>query len=97
MLDALRRGEPLNTFIMASPNAWNRRSIRTDCIVLPQERSPDDFDWSLFRGQEPTVIGDDADPERLSRLTWLLLSAGARLVCVIYEEKGVINAAYFRL
>lgn len=96
LVEAKRRREHVNCYICAGPNAWNRHRIRVDRVVLPPDAEPDDFDWSIFSGLEPTVIGDDADPTRLSRLTWLLLSAGARLVCVIFEEDGVTTAAHFR-
>jgi len=96
VLDAARNRRPLNTFIMAGPDAWNRHRNRADRVVLPPDASPDDFDWRVFRGCSPTVIGDGADHGRLKRLAWLLLRAGARLVCVIFDDGAVTRAVFFR-
>jgi hypothetical protein len=86
----------LNTFIMAGPDAWNRHKNRSDRVVLPPAASPDDFDWSIFRGQAPTVIADDADQVRVKRLIWLLLRARASVVCVVFSEGGITHARHFR-
>ena len=96
VLDAVRNGRSLNTFIMAGPDAWNRHKTRLDRVVLPPDRSPDDFDWSIFWEQHPTVIADDAEQGRIKRLIWLLLRAGAKYVCVIFDEGGVTYARHFR-
>jgi hypothetical protein len=96
VLDAVMNRRPTNTFIMAGPDAWNRHKIRTDKVVLPPNASPDEYDWGLFRGQEPTVIADDSDPERWGRLAWLLLRAGARTVCVVFEVDGITHCRHYR-
>jgi hypothetical protein len=96
LLDAIRRGEHTNTYICAGPDSWNQHRIRVDRVVLPPDAAPDDFDWSIFRGQQPTVIAGDAEQGRITRLIWLLLRAEVKLVCVIFSEGGVINARYFR-
>ena len=64
VLDAVRNGRTLNTFIMAGPDAWNRHKKRLDRVVLPPDASPSDFDWSFLKGQSPLVIADNADPTR---------------------------------
>jgi hypothetical protein len=81
---------------MAGPDAWNRHKNRRDRVVLPPDASPDEYDWSIFRGQEPTVIADDAEQGRIRRLIWLLLRAGAKVVCVVFTEGGVTHARHFR-
>jgi hypothetical protein len=95
VLDAVRNGRPLNTFIMAGPDAWNRHRGRLDRVVLPPDAAPDDFDWSIFCGLAPTVIADDADQGRVKRLIWLLLRAQAKTVCVVFDEGGVTHARHF--
>src|SRR5271166_1247138 len=77
VLAAYRDRRQLNTFICAGPDSWNRHKLRLDRVVLPPDAAPDDFDWRIFRGQEPTVIADDADQGRITRLIWLLLRAQA--------------------
>ena len=97
VLDALRTGRPLNTFIIAGPNSWDRHRNRLDRVVLPPDTPPDDFDWRIFKDQSPTICGYDDDHARLKRLCWLLLRAGAKLVCLIFEDTdGVIRAVHFR-
>lgn len=96
VLDAIRNQRRLNTFIVCGTDAWNRHKLRVDRVVLPPDASPDEFDWGIFRGQSPTVLGFDDDHERLKRLAWLLLRAGAKLICVLYEDAGVTRAVYFR-
>jgi hypothetical protein len=96
LLDAIHRGEPINTYICAGPDSWNQHKNRVDRVVLPPDASPDEFDWSIFRGQAPTVIAADADQGRIKRLIWLLLRAQVKVVCVIFEEGGVTHARHFR-
>jgi hypothetical protein len=96
VLEAVLNRRPLNTFIMAGPDAWNRHKARVDRVVLPPDQSPDAFDWTIFRGQEPTVIADDADEDRIRRLIWLLLRAGAALVCVVFKEGQNTHCRHFR-
>jgi hypothetical protein len=96
VLDAVRNRRPLNTFIMAGPDAWNRHRNRIDRVVLPPDASPDDFDWSIFRGQMPVVIADDAEQGRIKRLIWLLLRAQVKAVCVVFTEGGITHARHFR-
>lgn len=96
VLDAVLRREPLNTFIMAGPDAWNRHKNRVDRVVLPPDASPYSFDWSIFRGQEPVIVADDADPDRIRDLIELLLRAGAKLICVVFEENGQCHFRHFR-
>lgn len=94
--DAAHHGRPLNTFVMAGPDAWNRHSNRVDRVVLPPDAAPDDFDWSIFKNQAPTVIADDADPERIKRLLGLLLRAGVSVVACIFLENGITHCRHFR-
>jgi hypothetical protein len=96
VLDAARNGQPVNCFILAGPDAWNRHKRRVDRVVLPPDSAPDDFDWRIFRDQSPTVIADDAEQGRIMRLIWLLLHGGAKVVCVIFTEGGVTHARHFR-
>ncbi len=96
LLDAVRSGRPLNTYICAGPDAWNRHKLRADRVVLPPDAQPDDFDWRIFRNQTPVVVADDAEQGRIMRLIWLLLRGGAKTVCVIFTEGGVTHARHFR-
>jgi hypothetical protein len=96
VLDAVRNRRHLNTFIIATPNSWDRFRNRIDKVVLPPDATPDDFDWRIFRGQEPIIIADDADVERIKRLIWLLLRAQAKVVCVLFLENGIAHCRHFR-
>jgi hypothetical protein len=96
VLDAVLKRQPLNTYIIAGPDAWNRHRSRDDKVVLPPDASPYSFDWSIFRGQEPTIIADDADAARITDLIGLLLRAGAKLICVVFVEDGQTHFRHFR-
>jgi hypothetical protein len=97
VLEAARRREPLNTYICADPDAWNTHRNRADRVVLPPDAPPDDFDWSIFRGQSPFVIAGNSDQGRIKCLIWLLLRAGATVVAVVFEEGGTTHIRHFRL
>lgn len=96
VLKAAKAGQRTNTFIIATPDAWSYNACRTDRVVLPPDASPDDFDWSCFRGQEPTIIGGTSELPRLRRLCWLLMRAGAPLICLLWREDGRVRAAFLR-
>jgi hypothetical protein len=96
LLERMRYGGKPNTFIMAGANAWNDHRARIDRVVLPPDKSPDDYDWSIFQGLEPTIIADDGE-KRTRYLAWKLLEAGANLVCVIFRgPDNVITCWHFR-
>jgi hypothetical protein len=94
--DAVRQGKPTNTFIMCGPDSWNRHRKRLDRVVLPPGESPSAFDWALFKGQSPTVIADDCDPDRVRELLRLLLRAPVKLVGCIFLEDGITHCRHFR-
>jgi hypothetical protein len=94
--DAVRQGKPINTYIMAGPDSWNRHKKRVDRVVLPPDISPSAFDWSIFKGQSPLVIADDADPDRIRELLRLLVKAPVKLVGCVFLEDGVTHCRFFR-
>lgn len=96
VLDAVRHGRPVNTYIMVGPKAWDRHRQRIDKVVVPPESSPADFDWSIFKNQSPLVIADDADPERVRELLRLLLRAPVAMVGCIFLEDGITHCRFFR-
>jgi hypothetical protein len=86
MLDAIRRGEKPNIFVVAGSDAWATHQIRRERIVLPPGADPAGFDWSFMRGLQPTIVGADADHATLRKLAWVLLKAGCPLVALAYED-----------
>lgn len=96
VLTATKARKRTNTFIIATPDAWNDNACRVDRVVLPPNASPDDFDWSCFRGQEPVVIGGRSQLPRLRRLCWLLMQAGASVICLLWLEGEHVRAAILR-
>jgi hypothetical protein len=96
VIDAVRSGRPLNTYICVGPKAWERHKLRLDRVVVPPESSPADFDWSIFKGQSPTVIADDADPDRVRELLRLLLKAKVSMVGCVFLEDGITHCRFYR-
>jgi hypothetical protein len=96
VVDAIRRGENVNTFVIATRDPWNTHRRRLDKVILPANDDPALYDWSFLRGQEPTVIAGDSDQERIKQLLGLLLRARVSVVACIFYEGEQLYCRHFR-
>jgi hypothetical protein len=82
----LLKQKPREIWLFLGPHAWryakNHRLSGRNVLILPEDKSPDDYYWPVQN--VPVLVFDlhiqSANEMMLKRLAWQLLNSGAEIV-----------------
>jgi hypothetical protein len=85
VIDARRRGEPVNLFVYCGSRCWDMAQLRQHGVAVPTPDDANRIDWRPIAGGLPgvTLIARGWEPGAVETLARVLILAGAKLVASI--------------
>lgn len=102
VIDARRRGEPINLFIYCGTRCWQMARARDHALAIPTFNEVERIDWRpIVSGLAGvTVVARDCPAGGVDRFSRSLIQAGAKLVASIQVQEGEIpriHSDFYRL